>query len=111
IQLIDLREMALRGARGGEGFWDPHGGAVLDIELLRSRVRAGELRRALSCALELLAIFFPEVSPVTKALAPELPARTRSTLSKLVVGPAIDPRRKSSWRGAQAIRRAVLRRG
>jgi len=48
---------------------------------------------------------------VAEALTPELPARTRSTLSKLVVAPAVDPRRKSSWRGAQAIRRAVLRRG
>jgi hypothetical protein len=111
IQLIDLREMALRGARGGEGFWDPQGGAVLDLELLRSRVGDGELRRALSCALELLATFFPEVSKAAQALAPQLPARTRATLSRLVVAPAIDPRRKSAWRGAQAIRRAVLRRG
>jgi hypothetical protein len=111
IQLVDLREMALRGARGGEGFWDPQGGAVLDVELLRSRVRDGELRRALSCALELLAIFFPEVAESARSLSPDLPARTRATLSRFVVAPAIDPRRKSSWRGAQAIRRAVLRRG
>ncbi len=111
IQVIDLREMALRGARGGEGFWDPQGGAVLDTALLRSRVQDGELRRALSCALELLVVFFPEVANSARALSPELPARTRATLSRLVVEPAIDPRRKSSWRGAQAIRRAVLRRG
>jgi hypothetical protein len=109
IQMIDLREMALRGA--SEGFWDPQGGAVLDVERLRSRVRDGELRRALACALELLADFFPEVSAAVRALAPDLPARTRSTLSRLVVAPARDPRKKSAWRGAQAIRRAVLRRG
>jgi hypothetical protein len=111
IQLVDLREMALRGARGGEGFWDPQGGAVLDFTLLASRVRDGELRRALACALQLLSTLFPEVSAATRTLAPERSARTKAALTRLVVDPALDPRRQSSWRGAQALRRVLLRRG
>jgi len=109
IQLVDLREMALRGARGGEGFWDPQGGRPLDVPALRARARGGELQRALHCALELLAELFPETAGAAGALAPELSARMRALLSRSVVAPALDPRRRSNFRGVQAIRRALLR--
>ncbi|MHB8416425.1 MAG: nucleotidyltransferase family protein [Myxococcales bacterium] len=111
IQLIDLREMALRGARGGEGFWDPQGGAPLDAARLQARARESGLARPLCCALELLAACFPEAEAAARTLAPPLPARTRALLSRAVVGPALDPQRRSTLRGAQAVRRALLRGG
>ncbi len=108
ILLVDLREMALRGARGDEGFWDPEGGRPLDVPRLRALAREAELARPLHCALEILAACFPETAEAARALAPELPARTRALLSHAVVAPALDPQKRSTLRGAQAIRRALL---
>lgn len=109
VELVDLREMVSRGARGSEGFWDPGGGRPLDVAALRASARGGELQRALHCALEILAELFPETAAAAADLRPELPARTRALLSRAVVKPALDPRRRSVIRGVQSVRRAFLR--
>ncbi|MHB1846895.1 MAG: nucleotidyltransferase family protein [Deltaproteobacteria bacterium] len=109
IAWVELREMALRGARGASGFWDPAGGAPLRPALLRERSGALGLRRPLWAALELLCQLHPETEAVARALAPELPARRRALLRRLVVEPSLDPRRTRPLRGEATLRRALLR--
>lgn len=94
IRLVELRELALRAA---------------DLKRLHAQAADQGLRRALHCALALVAALFPEAAVKVRAQAPELPARTRALLDRLLVGPARDPRRRRAPPGAQLLRRALLR--
>ena len=104
LAFVELRELLLRGG----GFWEPEGPA-LDPARLRERAREGGLSRALWAALEIVARLFPEAADRARTLAPELPARARALLRRLVVEPMLDPRRLRLVRGERALRRALLR--
>ncbi len=108
IAFVELREMALRGGQGAEGFWDPDA-PPLDPARLFERARGEGLRRALFAALELVARLHPTAAEAARRLAPELPARSRALLRRLVVLPSQDPRRLRLVRGERALRRAMLR--
>jgi hypothetical protein len=108
IQIVDLREMALRAAGGGAPAWE-NAEYRSHPDLLRRRARSFGLVRALHCATALLAELFPEARDAAEALRPSLPKRRAALLTRLVVNPMRDPRRRSVVHGSRTLIRVLLR--
>jgi hypothetical protein len=115
VQLVDLREMILRGA-AGEPFYGPGGAGrpggdekKLEPRELWARARDWRLSRALHAAMVLVAELFPEAAEAARSFMPELPARSAALRYRAIVRPALDPRRQRVLRAGQATRRLLLR--
>jgi hypothetical protein len=108
IQLVDLREMALRAVGGGAPGWEDSEYRS-NPELLRRRARSFGLVRALQGASALIAELFPEAREAAAELRPSLPNRRAALLNSLVVSPLRDPRRQSVVRGSRTLLKVLLR--
>jgi hypothetical protein len=102
IEYVDLREL-VRGAPAQQGVWDRPPDAVA----VKARAQALSLSRALWCAMQVLAHFFPEVRSEAAALSPDLPADVRASPEAGVVGPAQKLERASVEREAEEARKLL----
>ena len=102
IEYVDLREL-VRGAPSQPGVWD----RPPDAATVKARAQALSLSRALWCAMQVLAHYFPEVQSEAAALSPELPEDIRAVLEAGVVRPAQKLERTDVSRAAEEARKLL----
>ena len=99
----DLREL-VRGSPSQAGTWDQRP----DPATVLVRARALGLSRALYCAMQVLAYFFPEAHADALRLDPSLPAAMRALLDAAVVEPSKKLDRTRVNRVTEEVRRLLL---
>ncbi len=103
VDFVDLRELA-KGSPSQSGTWERKPDAAALV------ARAGELglSRALWCAMQLVAYFFPEAEADALALAPEIPVAVRALLEAGVVMPSRKLDRTRVNRAAEEVRKLLV---
>jgi hypothetical protein len=102
IEYVDLREL-VQGAPSQSGTY----GRAPDRQVVLERAREVGLTRALYCAMQVLAHFFPEVGASAAALRPEVNVAVRALLDRAVVEPSATLDRKAAGRMTEEIRKLL----